>query len=542
MLEPEDCLRQYRVIRILGEGGFATTYLAEDKDLKKYFAIKEYGPKDFSKSIGQSIVPRERYENDFNWGRSRFLEEARLLAKFTHPNIVNVSQVFEENNTAYMVLDYQKGMPLHDWRNRHSDELTQSRIDAVIAPLLDALDKLHQNNILHRDIAPDNIFIRDDGTPVLLDFGSAREAFSLKTQTVSAVVKDGFSPIEQYSRKNDSQGPWTDIYSLAATIYWLISKKAPSPSVERLVSDDLIPITGNFRTSFIAAVYWGLKVLPKDRPDSIKKWRQSINGETIIDTTDKTSIERQIVPKTINKKYKFLFIAAGLCTLIIPPFFLEKPIKTIENPGIPENTSIQNSEPSSAENINPTKHRAALLLDAPDLPEKVKTFVGNVVWRLEDISRGSGQPIMLGVRAEIDLPYAKLKAVMLIQKNTDETLPASHTIELRFFPTEGGAVPGIAQIQTPQMRREDVAKGDALIGVPTPILRNYFLIGLTRGATAESRNVDLIRNRGWFDVPLLLSDQRIAKITFEIGSSGERMINDAIKSWSAVGRSSRPAP
>jgi hypothetical protein len=135
------------------------------------------------------------------------------------------------------------------------------------------------------------------------------------------------------------------------------------------------------------------------------------------------------------------------------------------------------------------------------------------------------------VRAEIDLPDAKLKAVMLIQKNTDATLPASHTIDLSFIPADGGSVPGVAQIQTPQMRREEVAMGDSLVGVPAPILRNYFLIGLTRGASAEARNVDMMRNRGWFDVPMLLSDQRIAKITFEKGSAGERIINEAFEAW-----------
>ena len=143
----------------------------------------------------------------------------------------------------------------------------------------------------------------------------------------------------------------------------------------------------------------------------------------------------------------------------------------------------------------------------------------------------SGQPLAVGVRAEIDLPDARLKAVMLIQKNTDDTLPASHTIELRFIPADGGPIPGVAQIQTPQLRREDVPSGDPLAGVPAPIMRNFFLVGLTRGPLAETRNIDLIRNRGWIDVPMLLSDQRIAKITFEKGSAGERIINEAFDAW-----------
>ncbi len=187
--------------------------------------------------------------------------------------------------------------------------------------------------------------------------------------------------------------------------------------------------------------------------------------------------------------------------------------------------------PQSGTQAVPVAQRAALLLDAPDDPQRVKTFVGNVVWRLDNVSRGPGQPLAVGVRAEIDLPDAKLKAVMLFQKNTDETLPASHTIELRFTPADGSVVPGIAQIQTPQLRSEDTPSGDPLAGVPTPILRNFFLVGLARGGPAETRNIELIRNRGWFDVPMLLTDQRIAKITFEKGSAGERIIKEAFDAW-----------
>jgi hypothetical protein len=190
-------------------------------------------------------------------------------------------------------------------------------------------------------------------------------------------------------------------------------------------------------------------------------------------------------------------------------------------------------QPSSQPNspVIPVSQRAALLVDAPDEAQRVRTYVGNVVWRLDNVSRGPGQPLAIGVRAELDLPDAKLKAVVLIQKNTDDTLPASHTIEVRFTPAEGGPIPGVAQISTPQMRKEDTPAGDALTGVPAPILRNFFLVGLTRGDAAAARNIDLIRTRGWIDIPMLLSDQRIAKITFEKGAAGERVINEALEAW-----------
>jgi hypothetical protein len=193
----------------------------------------------------------------------------------------------------------------------------------------------------------------------------------------------------------------------------------------------------------------------------------------------------------------------------------------------------QTSASAPAANVQavPVSQRAALLVDAPDDPQRVRTFVGNVVWRLDNVSRGTGQPLAVGVRAEIDLPEARLRAVMLIQKNTDETVPASHTMELRFMPAEGGPIPGVQQISTPQLRKDDTPAGDPLAGVPAPIMRNFFLIGLTRGDLATSRNIDLIRSRGWFDVPMLLSDQRIAKITFEKGAAGERIINEAFDAW-----------
>ena len=275
----------------------------------------------------------------------------------------------------------------------------------------------------------------------------------------------------------------------------------PVKAKERNLRPLLIGLPVALVVAAIAVFAW----MKRDNPEEIAKLRPAPGAETSADPTQGKIIER---------------IGGGAA-----------PVPRPANSPLSPNQAQQQVAPQQAASAVPVAQRAALLLDAPDEPERVKTFVGNVVWRLDNVSRGPGQPLAVGVRAEIDLPDAKLKAVMLIQKNTDATLPASHTIELRFVPAEGGPLPGVAQIQTPQMRREDVAMGEALVGVPTPILRNYFLIGLTRGAAAEARNVDMIRNRGWFDVPMLLTDQRIAKITFEKGSAGERIINEAFDAW-----------
>lgn len=181
--------------------------------------------------------------------------------------------------------------------------------------------------------------------------------------------------------------------------------------------------------------------------------------------------------------------------------------------------------------VIPVAQRAALLVDAPDLPQKVKTYVGTVVWRRENVNHGQDQTLSVAVRADIDLPEAKLKATVIFQKNFDATLPASHTIEVRFMPADGSPIPGVMQIDVPQMRKEDTPAGDPLAGVPAPITQNYFLIGLTQGDAAVARNIDLIKSRQWFDIPLQLSDNRIAKITFEKGDPGERAIADALAAW-----------
>lgn len=181
----------------------------------------------------------------------------------------------------------------------------------------------------------------------------------------------------------------------------------------------------------------------------------------------------------------------------------------------------------------PVAQRAALLIQAPtpDDPKAIATYVGTVVWRLDTVSPGPGQPVALAVRAEIDVPDAKFKGSMLFQKNADATLPASHTIELRFSPGPGSPIGDVRQIDTPQLREEDSPSGESLSGIPAPITANYFLVGLTKGDPAEARNIDLIRTRAWFDVPMLLANGKIAKITFEKGVSGAKALNDALASW-----------
>jgi hypothetical protein len=175
-------------------------------------------------------------------------------------------------------------------------------------------------------------------------------------------------------------------------------------------------------------------------------------------------------------------------------------------------------------------HRAALLVEAPQEESKVKTYIGSVVWRLENVSRDAGQPLSSAVRADIDIPDAKLKAALTFQKNLDPALPASHTISIRFTPLAGSPIGDVQQIDAPQMRRDEAPSGDPLSAVPVPIMDNNFLVGLARG-DFESRNMDLVKTRAWIDVPMLLKSKRVAKLTLEKGITGDRAISDAIAAW-----------
>ncbi len=196
-------------------------------------------------------------------------------------------------------------------------------------------------------------------------------------------------------------------------------------------------------------------------------------------------------------------------------------------PVAPANPPLQ---PSDAGQTIPVAQRAALLVEAPDAPNKVKTYVGTVVWRLDNVSNGPGQPLGTAVHADIDIPADKLKVALTLQKNVDASLPASHTLTIVFTVQPDSPTGGVKQISVPQLREDDTPTGETLIGVPVPIMDNSFLIGLTRGS-AEATNLRLIQQRAWFDIPILLGNGRIAKLTFEKSASGTRAINDAIAAW-----------
>jgi serine/threonine protein kinase len=269
----------YRIERVLGAGGFGVTYLADEIALARMVTIKEYFPSDIAaRDGGIDAAPRSQdCAGDYRWGLDRFIEEAQTLAKFDHTNIVRVYRYFRANNTGYMVLHFEEGQSLKGWLKGLGRAPRQKELDAIIGPLLDALELIHKSDFLHRDIAPDNIIIRKSGDPVLIDFGSARGEIASHTKTVSALVKPGYSPYEQYAETSRQQGPWTDIYALGGTLYHAVTGKRPPDAPSRMVKDELVPAReaalSSYRAGFLKAIDKALALNVEARPQSIPAWR-----------------------------------------------------------------------------------------------------------------------------------------------------------------------------------------------------------------------------------------------------------------------------
>lgn len=291
-------LHEYRIEQTLGIGGFGLTYLATDSNLNLKVAIKEYLPGDLAlRGEDQSVRPKSDDSlESFKWGLSRFLDESRTLASFRHPSIVRVLRFFEANRTAYMVMEFVAGQSLSEWiRSRRP--LDQNTVLAIANPLLDGLEVIHRAGYLHRDIKPGNIFIREDGSPLLLDFGSARMASA--GSELTAIVTPGYAPIEQYHSQGN-QGPWSDLYAFGGVLYWIVTGTKPVEAAARVREELLKPAikaadSKLYGTELLAAVDWALSPHDQQRPQSVREFRAALTGHTI---PEPATVKSQEPPRT----------------------------------------------------------------------------------------------------------------------------------------------------------------------------------------------------------------------------------------------------
>jgi serine/threonine protein kinase len=320
-------LHEYVIEAVLGMGAFGITYKATDTNLGVAVAIKEYLPESCARRAGDNQVAvlsddvREMYE----WGRDRFLDEVKILAKFRHPNIVRVNRYFMANDTAYFVMDFEDGESLQSLLSRTADPLDEARIKNICHQVLSGLHAVHEQKYLHRDIKPGNIYLRKDGSAALIDFGAARLEMAGE-EDATALVTPGYAPVEQYVA-DGKQGPWSDLYAIGATIYRCLTRKTPVSSIARMKKleeegvDPCPPLSKQEpqlgSREFLETVDWMMAIVPEDRPQSVQEVLDAWAGKKRRPQAAAKSFT--YVPRQARKTYKILIagpVGVGKSTAI----------------------------------------------------------------------------------------------------------------------------------------------------------------------------------------------------------------------------------
>jgi serine/threonine protein kinase len=276
-------LENYRVLRVLAHGGFSFVYLAHDEN-ETPVAIKEYLPSTLALRTNGAVNPNVPEEDTatFRYGMKCFFEEGRALAGLSHPNVVRVLNFFRANETAYLVMRYERGRTLQQHIVNRRGALEEAWIRKTFVELLNGLRDVHSNKLLHLDIKPGNVYVRNDGTPLLIDFGAARQTLTTEIKKLPPTFTPGFASPEQHA-KSDDLGPWSDIYSVGATMYACFAAAPPQPANERLEKDSLVPArrawAGRYSADLLDTVDWCLRLDHMERPQSVFALQKALLGE-----------------------------------------------------------------------------------------------------------------------------------------------------------------------------------------------------------------------------------------------------------------------
>jgi len=309
-------VQEYVIEDVLGTGSFGITYKATDTHLGNSVVIKEYIPESFARREGNNCVTAKSDDTMeiFSWGRERFLEEAKILAKFRHPNIVRVNRYFMANDTAYFVMDFEDGETLQSKLSRTDVPLDETEIIHIFTQILNGLDVVHQQKYLHRDIKPGNIYLRKDNTAILIDFGAARLEMPGDGGT-TVMVTAGYAPVELYA-PDGRKGPWTDLYSIGASIYRCLTREAPPISIERLkkqedfgvdpcptLSKDMPHLGGQV---LLDSVDWMMSIAAEARPQTVQDVLAVWAGKN-----RRASTVRQMATESNKSKIQYKILIAG---------------------------------------------------------------------------------------------------------------------------------------------------------------------------------------------------------------------------------------
>jgi serine/threonine protein kinase len=276
-------LQNYRILRVLASGGFSFVYLAHDEN-DAPVAIKEFLPASLALRTGDAPAPDvpEEHVAAFRYGMKCFFEEGKALASLTHPNVVRVLNFFRANETVYLVMRYERGRTLQEHIHAHRGALKESWIRNSFASLLNGLREVHSNKLLHLDIKPGNVYLRSDGTPVLIDFGAARQMLWGESPALPPMYTPGFASPEHHADRA-RLGPWSDAYSVGATVYACVTASAPPSAEERLEKDRIVPArkagAGKYSSELLDTVDWCMRLNHLERPQSVFALQKALLGE-----------------------------------------------------------------------------------------------------------------------------------------------------------------------------------------------------------------------------------------------------------------------
>lgn len=424
---------QYIIQDVLGQGGFGITYLAEDYKLKMKVAVKEFFPE--SMVMRQGGVPEVTVYSDgklenFHYGMQSFLDEARVLAQFQgNPNVVGVRSYFEENGTAYFVMDYIEGINFKTYIQRHGGNLGWEETCNIMLPVMNALIEVHQKGIIHRDVTPDNILIANDHTVKLLDFGAARYSLGDRSQSLDVVLKAGYAPKEQYTRRG-KQGPYTDVYSVAACFYTALCGYLPPESLDRMDKDEIVSLSARgvqLPKSSEKAIVKGLEVRPENRFQSMDEFKHAVMGE----------VAPNPVPGIMEKLKQFLkkhrVAVAGAMALILTAIVIYRIKAVADEPvdnnyqadeGVEENILQSNSTGNPVPYSNLVEDGESIEEQEDNTTEKdgeEKKQYSNILMEEEERDRSEEPENLEGVLGNYDLKPALIRKVNFL--NLQENVP-----------------------------------------------------------------------------------------------------------------------
>ena len=477
-------LGEFEIIDIIGWGGFGIVYLANDHALQRRVALKEYMPSSLAirNAHGFVTIRSENNKETFEAGLRSFINEAQLLAHFNHPSLLKVYHFWRSNGTAYMVMPFYQGKTLKEKASDRNSLPDESWIKNILFHLLDALRILHNDLCYHRDISPDNIIILSDKRPILLDFGAARRVISDMTQSLTVILKPGYAPVEQYADEVTlNQGPWTDIYAIAAVVYFLITGRAPIPSVSRLVNDKLPPLSkiaaDKYNLDFLKAIDKALSVKPEDRPKNVEEFSKLLG----ISLDQAPHVHTSKSGKTHHEKSKRGVIFGAISIIAIIAI---AGLKLLLNPDPPEHAD-QNREPVSL-----TPEQKLLRIDPVNAIEEV--FNGRNRDHAVTISIEKAQVVIGKGKLKFRIRSAKPGYVYILVAGTN------HTDFLLLFPNAGdknNRITANQQIELPRKEWELIAGGppgtNHFIAIVSDEPRDFSQTGLTTNGIFSSFTTEL---------------------------------------------------